>query len=94
MSTQKELAEKADLTFEFNEIKYGRRVGAISFHIITKKRLDASVVEPWLEDTPILSIFDLPLSEFHTDTPLTQLIELIPEPHKAKKTVKTALEAA
>lgn len=35
--TQKELAEKADLYFEFEEIKYGRRVGAILFHIFSKK---------------------------------------------------------
>lgn len=37
LSTQKELTEKADLYFEFEEIKYGRRVGAIRFHIITKR---------------------------------------------------------
>jgi hypothetical protein len=90
---QKELEAKADLTFEFDEIKYGRRVGAIRFHIIAKKRLDAPVVEPPVEDAPVLSILDLPLSEFHTDTPLDQLMALIPEPHKTKKTVLAALEA-
>jgi hypothetical protein len=67
-------------------------VGAIRFHIVTKKLLDAPVVEP-PEDTPALAILDLPLSEFHTDTPLDKLMALIPEPHKTKKTVLAALEA-
>jgi plasmid replication initiation protein len=93
LPTQKELAKKADLTFEFDEIKYGRRVGAIRFHIVAKKRLDAPVVEPPVEDAPVLSILDLPLSEFHTDTPLDKLMALIPDQHKAKKTVQAALEA-
>lgn len=93
LSTQKELEAKADLTFTFDEIKYGRRVGAIRFHIVTKKRLDAPVVEPLVEDAPALAMPDLPLSEFHTDTPLDKLMALIPDQHKAKKTVLAALEA-
>jgi Initiator Replication protein len=93
LPTQKELAEKADLTFTFDEIKYGRRVGATRFHIDTKKRLDIPVLEPPVEDIPTLSILDLPLAEFYTDTPLTQLMALVPEQHKAKKTVQAALEA-
>jgi len=40
-STQKELAERADLTFEFNEIKYGRRVDAINFRIFSKDPLES-----------------------------------------------------
>jgi hypothetical protein len=35
-STQKELAEKSDLYFEFDEIKYGRRIGAINLRILRK----------------------------------------------------------
>jgi plasmid replication initiation protein len=34
ITTQKELTEKADLYFDFEEVKYGRRVGAIRFHIL------------------------------------------------------------
>jgi hypothetical protein len=90
---QKELEAKSDLTFELEEIKYGRRVGAIRFHVVAKKRLDAPTVEPPVDDTPALEILDLPVSEFHTDTPLDKLLALVPGQHKAKKTVLTALEA-
>jgi Initiator Replication protein len=93
LPTQNELAQKSDLSFEFDEIKYGRRVGAIRFHIVTKKLLDAPVVELPVEDTPDLSILDLPLSEINTDTPLDQLMALVPEPQKTKKTVLAALTA-
>jgi hypothetical protein len=91
-ATQKELKEKSDLSFEFDEIKFGRRVGAIRFHIgITKKLLDAAVSEPEIEDTSALSILDFPVSEFHADTPLDQLRALVLEPHRTKKTVMAAL---
>jgi Initiator Replication protein len=91
-ATQKELKEKSDLSFEFDEIKFGRRVGAIRFHIvITKKLLDAAVIEPEIEDTPALSILDFSLSEFHSDTALDQLRALVLEPHRTKKTVIAAL---
>ncbi len=37
-TTRTELTDKADLTFEFEEIKYGRRVGVIRFKIFIKEQ--------------------------------------------------------
>jgi len=57
--TQKELAEKADVYFEFEEIKYGRRVGAILFHIFTRKlpaellANDESVIDVVADKPPV-----------------------------------------
>ena len=82
---QKELIEKADLIFEFDEIKYGRRVGALRFHISTKK-----LIESTLDNlSPIVSTsFSLEAK----NPSIVKLIQLIPEQHKFKKTVQSALE--
>ena len=73
---QKELIEKADLTFEFDEIKYGRRVGALRFRIFTKKLIEcesnnalANVVS-MLHDLPSLEAKISPLPH--------QLLLLVP----------------
>lgn len=84
---QKELIEKADLTFEFDEIKYGRRVGALRFRIFTNK-LIKSISDNVSSITPLLV-----KTEANTISLLDQLVFLVPEPHKAKKTVQAALEA-
>jgi len=91
--TQKELKVKSDLTFEFDEIKYGRRVSAIRFHIFAKKRVEALVIDQQIEEIPILQLSDLFESEAHENTSLNQLLSFVPEQHKAKKTVQAALEA-
>ena len=90
---QKELIEKADVTFEFDEIKYGRRVGAIRFRIFTKKLPNVSFSEQ-------ASLFDdisntqpsFPVVKAHNSFLSDELLLLVPEQHKAKKTVQTALE--
>ncbi len=83
-----EIAKKADLYFEFDEIKYGRRVGAIRFRIITKKLIEANADKALINAAPDLS------SPEANSLPLrTELLLLVPEQHKAKKTVQTALEA-
>ena len=79
--TQKELIEKSDLIFEFDEIKYGRRVGALRFHISTKKLIEPTI----LDDLPSI-VLDVKNSS------IVELIKLIPEQHKLKKTVQSALE--
>lgn len=87
-STQKELAEKADLTFEFNEIKYGRRVGAINFRIFSKELLEpASDNEP-INPPPLFPFIDAEISPS-----VDKLLLLVLEPHRAKKTVQAAVEA-
>lgn len=81
-----ELKAKADLYFEFEEIKYGRRVGTLRFKILTKKL-------PKIEDeTPNSNPSSLNLSSIETFVPSSNLLILIPEQHRTKKTVLTALE--
>jgi len=85
--SQKELAGKADFYFEFDEIKYGRRVGAIRFRIFTKK-----LIESTSEKALVNAVPDLSSPETNTLPLLTELQSLVPEQHKAKKTVQVALE--
>lgn len=81
---QKELELKSDIYFEFDEIKYGRRIGAILFHIHSKNNsLDNSLTEI----TPLTSLLNATVM-ISTD----QLLLLVPEQHRSKKTVLTALE--
>ncbi|MEQ1638889.1 MAG: replication initiation protein [Methylococcales bacterium] len=88
-SVQKELAEKADLMFEYDEIKYGRRIGAIRFHIFSKKQTSSIVDNASEHAANIVS----PLSEKNISPPLlSPLLLLVPELHQARKTVQTALE--
>ena len=87
---QKELKTKADLYFEFDEIKYGRRVGAIRFRIISKTLLEATSEKALVKVMPIVP--NLPLPEAKINSLLAELLLLVPEQHKAKKTVQMALE--
>ena len=90
-STQKELKAKSDLTFEFDEIKYGRRVGAIRFRIFTKKPIESTSAKVLTNLVHIA--FDSPSPEAQTSSLPPQLLLLVPEQHQAKKTVQAALEA-
>lgn len=88
--TKKELFEKSDLYFEFDEIKYGRRVGALRFRIFTKKLIVST------SDQALVNVASIApaLSSLEAKTPLiTELLLLIPKQHKDKKTVMAALEA-
>ena len=85
-----EIAKKADFYFEFDEIKYGRRVGAIRFRIFTKKPIESTSDKALVNVAPIATALSSPEAK----TPLiTELLLLIPEQHKAKKTVQAALDA-
>ncbi|SJM94657.1 replication initiation protein [Crenothrix polyspora] len=100
---QKELAEKADLTFTFEEIKYGRRVGAIRFQIFVKKQVESLVDDTLIPLIPdflppdiqatILSAPHLSIQEAPIVTLLDKLMAIVPEQHRAKKTVQAALTA-
>ena len=90
-STQKELKAKADLTFEFDEIKFGRKVGAIRFRIISKQLIEATSEKILVKVIPITP--NLPSPEAKASSLLADLLKLVPEQHKAKKTVQAALEA-
>jgi hypothetical protein len=80
--TQKELKAKADLYFEFDEIKYGRKVGAIRFHIFTKKIISCDALD-LLPKPPAPSVT--------VSAKVNQLLLLIPEQHRTKKTIYSAL---
>ena len=85
---QNELAEKADLTFEFNEIKYGRSVGAINFRIFSKEPLASLSDNEKINPPPLFPFIDAEISPS-----VDKLLLFVPEPHRAKKTVQAALEA-
>jgi len=83
-----EIAQKADFYFEFDEIKYGRRVGAIRFRIITKKLIEANSDKSLVNAVP-----DLSAPETNNLPLLAELLMLVPAQHQVKKTIQTALES-
>ncbi|MCX7096304.1 MAG: replication initiation protein [Methylococcales bacterium] len=87
-STQRELKSKADLYFEFEEIKYGRRVGAIRFCIVIKNGIAPKLDKKQENLQP-----ELPPPSDNTEPLLNELLLLIPEQHRAKKTIFSALES-
>lgn len=91
-ATQKELNQKTDISFEFKEIKYGRRVGAIRFNIIRKDLPDSFPIEQLSLVEPVSN----PLTSFvNLNAPnspiIDELLFLVPEQHKTKKTVLSAI---
>ena len=87
-STKMELESKSDLYFEFNEIKYGRKVSAINFRIFTKKLIESEFCQSIPELTP-----EINYSEANIVMRFDELMSLIPEQHKAKKTIHSALKS-
>jgi hypothetical protein len=92
LPTQKELAEKADLYFEFEEIKYGRRVGAILFHIFSKK-LPAELLTN--DEPPLVDINNKPPAFIKVNLPAIPVIDnlllLVPEQYRNLKGVLDAI---
>ncbi len=90
--TQQELAEKADVYFEFEEIKYGRRVGAILFHIFSKKlpaellANDESVIEVVSDKPPSFIRVNLPANPVIDD-----LLLLVAEQYRNRKGVLASI---
>jgi plasmid replication initiation protein len=90
-STQKELSEKADLYFEFEEIKYGRRVGAIRFLIFTRKLLNVSSSEQISLFDEVVNIPSFTSKNVQNLLLSDELLLLVPDPHRIKKTVQAAI---
>lgn len=82
---KKELEQKSDIYFEYDEVKYGRSVGAIRFKIFLKKPT-LPTKEHNNVSTPLIAI-DSEIGILSSD-----LVQLLPEQHKTKKTVLKALE--
>ena len=91
VSTQKELAKKGDIYFEFDEIKHGHRIGAIRFRIFTKKPIESTSAKALTNVANIATY--LPSLEAKTSPLPSQLLFLVPEQHQAKKTIQVALES-
>ncbi len=87
MPVKNELAQKADFYFEFDEIKYGRRVGAIRFRIFSKNLLEVSSENEC--DNVVVNLLS---SGVNIKPLLDELLFLIPEQHRKKKTVQSALD--
>lgn len=85
---QKELKLKSDIYFEFDEIKHGRKIAVIRFHIYSKK-WDSRTSNEIMVNQPI----NLPVKLADIGSVSDKLLELVPEPHKTKKTVLSALES-
>ena len=88
VSSQQELAEKADLYFEFEEIKYGRRVGAILFHIF-RKPLPAELLAN--DESPVVDINNTPPAFINVNLPANPVIDdlllLVLEQYRTRKGV-------
>jgi len=91
LPTQRELSEKADLTFEFDEIKYGRRVGAIRFRIFTKTPPISLLANDNLPTIDQISNMSKNINSSGVSG-IDDLLVLVPEQHRTKKTVLAALE--
>jgi hypothetical protein len=91
-ATQKELTEKSDLYFDFEEVKYGRRVGAIRFRIFirTLPKLLASEQTLLFEERPNTSSTFTAIN-VQNSLLSDELLLLVHEEHRAKKTVLSSI---
>ncbi len=85
---KKELEQKSDIYFEYDEIKYGRSVGSIRFKIFTKKtnlhnKQDNNGSNHFLSPSTI---------EQNIGILSADLVALLPEQHRTKKSVLKAIE--
>ncbi len=86
-SAKKELSAKADIGFEYDEIRRGRPVIAINFRVFVITRAEMLPNEQPLElSLPPKSGTDLDL--------IATLLAFVPEAHRAKKGISTTIEAA
>lgn len=86
---RKELNAKADIGFEYEEVRHGRRVTALIFHVSLIQRAELLPAKPTQPGQQCA----LPLSGMDID-PITTLLTFVPDQHRAKKGVRAAIEAA
>ena len=86
-AAKKELTAKADLSFDYEEIRKGRRVTAIIFQVFSISREVLSKVDGQLN----LNLTSQP--DKNLDTVIT-LLSFVPDQHRAKKGVRAAIESA
>jgi len=86
-SAKKELSAKADIGFEYDEIRRGRPVTAISFRVFAINRAGVLPNDEQLKlSLPAQTGADLDLLE--------TLLSFVPADHRAKKAVRATIEAA
>jgi plasmid replication initiation protein len=84
---KKELSLKADIGFEYEEIRHGRPVAAISFRVFTIPRAGMLPAEEQLSlSLAAQSAADLDFVE--------TLLSFVPADHRAKKGIRATIEAA
>jgi plasmid replication initiation protein len=86
---RKELAAKADIGFEYEEIRHSRRVTALIFRVSPIQRAELLPEKPTQPGQQCA----LPLPGLDLDL-LETLLSFIPEAHRAKKGVRATIEAA
>jgi plasmid replication initiation protein len=78
-SAQSEIEEKTDISFEFEEIKIGRRVGKIRFFIKSRQLTPQQLF--FAEDLPVQN----------TSNELAKLLVLLPEIYRKQQTIKAIM---
>lgn len=81
LAAQKELKEKSDVFFEFEEVKVGRSVGKLLFHIFTQPT-------PAKNITPVS---DKAAKKIEADAGLEELQAILPEEYRNKSSLKKTL---
>lgn len=84
---RKELAAKADIGFEYDEIRHGRRVTSIIFRVSLIQRAEL------LPEKPAQPGQQCALPGMDLDLVIT-LLSFVPDQHRSKKGVRATIEAA
>ena len=87
-TARKELDAKADLSFDYEEIRHGRRVASLSFRVFLIQRPELLLQQP-----PVPRQAPLPGLDADLDLVAT-LLSFVPEAHRAKKAVRATIEVA
>ena len=90
---QKELKAKGDIGFDYEEIRHGRPVTALSFRVFAIPRAGMSINELPLITEEQLS-FDLTAQAGKDLDFVETLLSFVPDLHRAKKGVRATIEAA
>ena len=99
---QKELKEKSDLYFDFEEIKQGRRIGVIRFTVFSKGGIGSyendskteNLISEWL-GSPIETLEpQKDIQPQDSASTFKDLLNQVPEEHRGKKSLQALIEEA
>jgi plasmid replication initiation protein len=97
---QKELQEKSDLYFDFEEIKQGRRIGIIRFIVLSKNGIPVSedetvsenLISEWLGSPIDVEEPQTPPELQNNVSAINRLLKQIPDEHRGKKSIQALIE--